>query len=225
MLKPLVGAAAVLAIAGSTFVYAQQSSNGPDSGNGPRFEHQHRHRLSAEDRAAFADARIAALKAGLELTADQAKNWPAFEQALRDMVQLRSQLRAAREAAREQHSPPTTPFDRLTRRADNMAKVSAAMKRIADSGAPLYMSLDDAQKGRFMKLARMLRPHHHHLHGRFGGWRGEHRFGSEGGGWRERHFGYEGGRDGHWGEWSEQTGRGPDGRIHELSGEERGSQL
>ena len=41
--------------------------------------------------AAFTDARIAALKAGLELTPDQAKNWPAFEQALRDMVQLRAQ--------------------------------------------------------------------------------------------------------------------------------------
>ena len=35
---------------------------------------RHAH-FTAEDRAAFLDAHIAALKAGLELTADQAKNW------------------------------------------------------------------------------------------------------------------------------------------------------
>ena len=34
---------------------------------------------SAEDISAFMDARIAALKAGLRLTPDQEKNWPAFE--------------------------------------------------------------------------------------------------------------------------------------------------
>jgi hypothetical protein len=67
-----------------------------DRDGGARFEHRHR-QLSPEDRAAFVDARIAALKAGLELTPDQAKNWPMFEQALRDMAQLRAQLRAVRE--------------------------------------------------------------------------------------------------------------------------------
>jgi hypothetical protein len=45
-----------------------------------------------------------------------------------------------------------------------MAKTSAALKRIADTGAPLYMSLNEGQKERFKKLARMLRPHHHHMH-------------------------------------------------------------
>ena len=40
-----------------------------------------------------------------------------------------------------------------------MAKRSAALKQVADSGAPLYQSLNDDQKGRFMKLARILRPH------------------------------------------------------------------
>ena len=36
-------------------------------------------RFSPEDRAAFLDARIAALKAGLELSAEQEKNWPPLE--------------------------------------------------------------------------------------------------------------------------------------------------
>ena len=92
VLKPLVIATAALAIAGSSIVFAQQRFGGPKgNGNfGPHLEHW-RH-LSADDMAAFADARIAALKAGLELTPDQAKNWPALEQALRDLAQLYCQV-------------------------------------------------------------------------------------------------------------------------------------
>src|ERR1700751_275891 len=98
MWKPVVVAAAAFAVAGSSIVYAQQHFAGPDRA-GPRFEH--RHRLSPEDRAAFVDARIAALKAGLELTPDQAKNWPDFEKALRDRAQLRAERIAAREAVEQ----------------------------------------------------------------------------------------------------------------------------
>ena len=183
MLKPVIAATAVFAIAGSSIVYAQQRWNGPEGDGGPRYEH--RHHLSAEDRAALTDARIAALKAGLELTADQAKSWPAFEQALRDMAQLRAQRRQAREAASQQPQTPGSPFDRLSQRADNMSKFSAALKRVADTGAPLYMSLNDAQKDRFKMLSHILRPHHH-MHasgdgrsfGRDGG--GHRRFGGDG---------------------------------------------
>jgi hypothetical protein len=160
MWKALTVTVAVLAIASASTVYAQQRHGDRDGGT--RFEHRH-HKLSPEDRAAFVDARIAALKAGLELTPDQAKNWPAFEQALRDMAQLRAQLKAAR-AAREQNPTPVTPFERMSRRADNLAKKSVAFKRIADAGTPLYQSLNDAQKQRFKKLVHILRPHHRRLH-------------------------------------------------------------
>ena len=74
-----------------------------------------------------------------------------------------------------------------------MSKASAALKRIADAGAPLYMSLTDAQKERFTKLARMLRPHHHHGHG----WRegnGYGRDGGNGGQWWGHH-GHRSGQD------------------------------
>jgi hypothetical protein len=162
MWKPAVVVAAALAIAGSSVVYAQQHVAGPYR-DGPRFEQ--RHRLSPEDRAAFVDARIAALKAGLELTPDQAKNWPGFEKALRDMAQLRAERIAALEAVEQNpDKAPSAPFDRLAQRADNMAKRSAALKRIADTGKPLYDNLSDAQKARFKKLARLLRPHHHRMH-------------------------------------------------------------
>lgn len=168
MLKPVIAATTLLAIAGSGLVYAQQGFG--DRGLGDRDGHglyadgqrtEFRRHLSAADVAAFTDARIAAMKAGLELTPDQAKNWPAFEQAVRDMAQLRIDRIKAREAQDQQQSQQQmSPFDRMSRRADNMAKTSAALKKVAEAGAPLYQSLDDAQKGRFTMLARILRPHH-----------------------------------------------------------------
>ena len=191
MFRPLVIGTAALAIAGSSIVFAQQRYFGPRGSDdfAPRF--QQRYHLSAEDMAAFADARIAALRAGLELNADQAKNWPVFEQALRDLAQLRIERRQARENADHSGSAtaaPTTPFDRLERRADRMAKTSAALKRVADAGAPLYQSLNDAQKNRFKILARMLRPHRHRF---------AFNEGNGTGGWREQ-FGSGGGRRGEW---------------------------
>ncbi|MGB6939489.1 MAG: Spy/CpxP family protein refolding chaperone [Xanthobacteraceae bacterium] len=168
MLKPVIAATTLLAVAGSGLVYAQQGFG--DRGLGDRDGHglyadgqrtEFRRHLSAADVAAFTDARIAAMKAGLELTPDQAKNWPAFEQAVRDMAQLRIDRIKAREAQDQQQSQQQmSPFDRMSRRADNMAKTSAALKKVAEAGAPLYQSLDDAQKGRFTMLARILRPHH-----------------------------------------------------------------
>ena len=102
MLKPVIAATAILAIAGSSLVYAQQRFGDRDGygQRGARFEH--RHPVNPADVAAFTDARIAALKAGLELTPDQQKNWPAFEQALRDMAQLRMQRIEARQARMQQ---------------------------------------------------------------------------------------------------------------------------
>ena len=68
MRKFTIAAVAVLAIAGSTAVYAQHRHWG--------FGHM---RMNPEDRAAFADARIAAVHAGLKLTPDQEKLWPPVE--------------------------------------------------------------------------------------------------------------------------------------------------
>lgn len=205
MLKRVIAATAVLAIAGSSLVYAQQRFGAPDGFGHWGQRGEQRHRPSAADMAAFTDARIAALKAGLELTPDQAKNWPAFEQALRDLGQLRIDRMQARQArlagqnpqqaqvpqqgqAPQQSQAPTSPFDRLARRADTLGKFSAALKKVADTGAPLYQSLTDAQKERFTMLARMLRPHPRRFAFNEG----------DGAGWRQdgRGFGHGFGRDG-----------------------------
>jgi hypothetical protein len=159
MKKAFLAGVAALVIAGSTAVYAQYR---------PWF-HDHV-RLSPEDRAAFADARIAAVKAGLKLTPDQEKLWPPIEAAVRDFAKLRidranARMNAQRDDAQDQQKPDD-PVARLRERADTMATTAAAMKRIADAADPLYKTLDDGQKRRLAILT--------HMGGRFGGEGGRH---------------------------------------------------
>ena len=146
MWKSIVVGAAALAIAGTSLVYAQQQ----------RDDGAARWRPSQEDRAAFTDARIAALKAGLRLTPDQEKNWPAFESALREVVQLHQQRRAGMQQSEPRSDDPTA---RLRRHAEMMSNAGATLKRLADAQEPLYQSLDDSQKNRFRILARILTSH------------------------------------------------------------------
>jgi len=146
----IVGVAA-LAIAGSTAVYAQHH----------RWFHDHMGHMSVEDRAAFADARIAAVHAGLKLNADQEKLWPPVESAVRDLVKLRLDRANARANAKPDDSKPDDPVARLRERAEDMTTMAAAMKKVADAADPLYKTLDDGQKRRLAILT--------HRAGRFGG--------------------------------------------------------
>src|SRR6059036_1549661 len=88
MWKAIVAGTAALAIAGTSLVYAQQRG-GRDGMMMQRSE------PNAEDLRAFGEARLAALKAGLLLTPEQEKNWPAFEQAVRDLTKMRMDRRSA----------------------------------------------------------------------------------------------------------------------------------
>jgi zinc resistance-associated protein len=143
MWKTVLAGTTALAIAGTSLVYAQQGPSGPDGAQ--------RWRPSAEDITAFGDARIAALHAGLKLTAEQEKNWPAVEGALRDLAKQRS----ARFAARASADRPTDPMERLALRAEAMTQSGAALKKLADAAGPLYKSLDEGQKHRFAMLAHI----------------------------------------------------------------------
>jgi hypothetical protein len=113
--------------------------------------------LTADDIAAFADARLAALKTALKLTPAQEKNWPAVEQALRDI----SKARIARHQARESAGQQTDPIERLHDRADALTSRAEALRRLADAEKPLYQSLDDAQKRRFPLAFHFAARHHH----------------------------------------------------------------
>ena len=172
MKRAILAGLAAVTIIGTTAVYAQH-----------RFHHHMQ--FSSEDRAAFTDARIAAVKAGLHLTPEQEKNWPPVEAAVRDFAKMRldrANARAseweARRAERENRANNNSntdakgdksqdrasigrdPVARLREHADNMAANAAALKKIADAAEPLYQSLDDSQKRRLRVLTRM------------GGWQG-----------------------------------------------------
>ena len=148
--KTILAGSTALAIAGTTLAYAQQ-------GPGKRDHARDHWRPSAQDIAAFGDARIAGLHAGLKLTAEQEKNWPAVETALKDVAKQRSERFAARASA----DKPKTPIERMALRADAMTERGAALKKLADAAGPLYSSLDDGQKHRFMMLAQLAGPRGH----------------------------------------------------------------
>ena len=163
MRKFAIAGVAALAIAGSTAVYAQHH----------RWFHEHI-RMSPEDRAALADARIAAVHAGLKLNADQEKLWPPVESAVRDFAKMRidranarmnARLDDSKDAQKQDSQNPRDPVSRLRERADNLVATAAALKKIADAADPLYKTLDDGQKRRLALLT--------HRGGQFGaeGWR------------------------------------------------------
>ena len=163
MKKTLLAGVAVLAIAGSTAVYAQHRGfDGPGR--------HHSMRMNLEDRAAFMDARIAAVKTGLKLTPDQDKLWPPLESAVRDFAKLRIDRANARMDARrdddrggrrdeakrdDTRGTDRNPVERLRERADRMGETSSALKKIADAADPLYKTLDDGQKRRLAVLTHM----------------------------------------------------------------------
>jgi zinc resistance-associated protein len=140
-----VAVAAVLALAplaGGTTAVADDSS-------------QQQSRFTPEDRAAFLDARIAALKAGLQLTADQEKNWAPLESAMRDLAKERAarfaEWRQRRDEAGDQDRE-VSPIDRLTRISERLSARAADLQKLAAAARPLYDSLDDSQKRRFAVL-------------------------------------------------------------------------
>jgi LTXXQ motif family protein len=176
MRKFAIAGVAALAIAATTAVYAQHGWF-----HDRMLGHVH---MSVEDRAAMADAKIAAVHAGLKLSADQEKLWPPVESAVRDLVKIRMDRAKAREAqaaAANGNDPAARPdpVTRLRNRADRMAVNASALKKIADAADPLYKTLDDGQKRRLAMLTQ------HHRRGEGGGWRGRFQrgmMGGEGGG-------------------------------------------
>ena len=160
MMKKLLAATIALSLTGASVALAQQG--GGQQGPG---RDRIGWRANAEDAAAFTDAHIAALKAGLKLTPEQEKNWPAVETAIRDLAKDRAdrmksrmeRMAALREARRggDNTQPGPDTIARLRQGADAMTARAANLKKLADAAEPLYKSLDDGQKHRFGMLLRM----------------------------------------------------------------------
>jgi zinc resistance-associated protein len=119
-----------------------------------------KHAFSPADRAAFLDARIAALHAGLKLSPDQEKLWATVETALRT---------AAKNATDRYQKVKDEPqlaglVDRLRRRGENAVARGQSLEAIADAAAPLYATLSEDQKHRLPVLMHGLRPHFFNPH-------------------------------------------------------------
>jgi hypothetical protein len=140
MWKPVLATSAAIMIASTTAAFAQ---NRPGQGFTERV------RPNVEDMRAFADARLAGLKAGLQLNADQEKHWPAFEAAARDFQRQRIE---SMNNAGGTNNQRLSPVELLQQRADGLSKRGTALKSLADAMGPLYNSLDDGQKRRFAML-------------------------------------------------------------------------
>lgn len=171
MRRSHAGLAALAAIAATAAVTASAQDRGRDGADRPFRSDRGPREFSAQDREAFAEARIAAVKAGLRLTPDQEKMWPPVEEAMRGLARQRAEARQARRErwASFREGRDVDMPDQLRFMADRQTASGEALRKLADASAPLYRSLDENQKRRLGMLTRFGGPDRH-MHGR-GGWR------------------------------------------------------
>jgi hypothetical protein len=148
MLKMVAAGATVLFLATSPLAYAQTSAAGKSD------------QITAADWNNLTDLRIDLIKAALQLTPDQAKYWPAIENAIRARAKDR-QARIAKITETVGSKADDSPIEVLRnrdpvrfmqRRADNLAQRAADLKKLADAWQPLYQTLSAEQKQRMAAL-------------------------------------------------------------------------
>ena len=98
------------------------------------------------------DTQLKGMKASLGLTADQEKDWDAFESTVRDAAKARLL------ALQKEQSGDLSPMDRNLAKADRIGQGQANLEKIVEAAKPLYASLDNAHKQRFITLGRTLVP-------------------------------------------------------------------
>ena len=144
------------------FTYADAQQRGPE---GRQSSPRERPQMSDEDRAAFLDARLASIRTGLRLSADQEKLWPALEVAARDRARIQLELQ---KKETEPGSPPNL-IEGLRRHGEGDLARGAADMRLADAAQPLWASLSEEQRRRLPMLARGIINIGAHDHERGGG--------------------------------------------------------
>lgn len=153
MRKLLLASAAIAGLASSAFAPDAFASSGANHAVPGAAEIQ---RIQ-ERQSVLLEAHLAGMKAGLKLNDEQARNWPAFESAVRDAARARSdRWTQARERVARGERP--SPIERMTIMADHIEKTAADLRKVVEASKPLYASLDDAQKRDFGPLMREFRP-------------------------------------------------------------------
>ena len=106
--------------------------------------------LSAEQIVANSDANIERIKAELNLTPEQEKNWTGFNSAMHylghngaDRLNLR--------IARAKRDPPDDIVEQMRNEAQFLNDRAVDQRNVADAAEPLFASLDDKQKAIFIE--------------------------------------------------------------------------
>jgi hypothetical protein len=106
--------------------------------------------LTAEQIVANSDAYIDRIKAELNLTPEQEKNWTGFSSAMHylghngaDRLNLR--------IARAKRDPPDDIVEQMRNEAQFLNDRAVDQRNVADASEPLFMSLDDKQKAIFIE--------------------------------------------------------------------------
>jgi hypothetical protein len=157
--------AALVACSLSAPIFALAAEGDQQSSRGERMQQW------AADRETMLDAKLAGMKAGLQLTPDQEKLWSPFESAVKDAD--KSRMGAMREMMRMRaQGERMSPIDHLEAMSDRLSQGATNIKKIVDAAKPLYDALDESQKHKFGMLGRMLMPErsrfamdmmHHHM--------------------------------------------------------------
>jgi zinc resistance-associated protein len=134
-------AAAALSASGFTLTAAAQSDEQPTHAE-----------LVQRWAEAGIDAQLKGLKTSLRLTADQEKDWGAFESAVKDAEKARVL------ALQKEQGSSLSPMDRNSAKAERIEQGQADLQKIVEAAKPLFASLDGAQKHKFIALGRMLVP-------------------------------------------------------------------
>ncbi len=110
------------------------------------------------DRATIVDARIAAIKAGLHLTAAQEKDWDNLEKVAREVIAARAarQQESMKEAAAFRDKDDVVSGMKLA--AKDLIARGEELQRVADAAAPLFAGMDPAQRHSFAVLLHSFAP-------------------------------------------------------------------
>src|ERR1700728_4314428 len=149
MRKLVLASAVIGGLIASTFAPDAFAASGADSASPSAVEIQR----MQERQSVLLDAHLAGMKAGLKLNEGQAKNWPAFESAVRDAAKARSDRWTQARDRMAQGQPPS-PIERMAMVADHIEKTAAGLRKVIDASKPLYDSLTDDQKRDFGPLMR-----------------------------------------------------------------------
>src|SRR5215470_17917153 len=145
MLKTISAGMTAVAVLTASLAYAQSPFAGPPS-----------QRVTAADLNALTDARVAIVRAALQLTPDQEKYWPAIEAAIRARAEnrlTRLENITTGAADRADRGPlevmrDRSPVEFLKRRADALVQRAADLNKLAAAWQPLYETLTPDQRRR-----------------------------------------------------------------------------